>query len=147
MQQSPPSPKPQLCDSQGNPIARLYNLPNLPPKFLPRPEELAGIKQKLLGDESQKLVRIGVSPPVLVHGMGGIGKTVLAAAVGQEEEVRRRFPDGVVWVTLGKPTEGKTLNLIRRQIDIAGYLLGNRPVFGFEDTQQGKAATPATVGG
>ncbi|MCT7963375.1 NB-ARC domain-containing protein, partial [Laspinema sp. D1] len=120
------SPQPQF------PHTPLYNLPNLPPKFLPRPEELAEIKQKLLGDESQKLVMTGVSRRVGVQGMGGIGKTVLAAAVGQDEEVRRRFPDGVLWVTLGQ-----TPDILTRQIDIAGYLLGNRPYF--EDTQQGKA--------
>ncbi|MCT7969452.1 NB-ARC domain-containing protein [Laspinema sp. D1] len=120
------SPQPQF------PHTPLYNVPNLPPKFLPRPEELAEIKQKLLGDENQKLVMTGVSRHVGVQGMGGIGKSVLAAAVGQDEDVRRRFPDGVVWVTLGQ-----TPDILTRQIDIAGYLLGNRPYF--EDTQQGKA--------
>jgi WD40 repeat protein len=120
------SPQPQF------PHTPLYNLPNLPPKFLPRPEELAEIKQKLLGDESQKLVMTGVSRRLGVQGMGGIGKTVLAAAVGQDEDVRRRFPDGVVWVTLGQ-----TPDILTRQIDIAGYLLGNRPYF--EDIPHGKA--------
>ena len=37
-----------------------------------------------------------------LHGQGGIGKTVLAAAVAHDAEVRRHFPDGVFWVTLGE---------------------------------------------
>ncbi|MBO0351335.1 hypothetical protein J0895_20090, partial [Phormidium pseudopriestleyi FRX01] len=131
MQPSPRHPKPELPDSQGNRIAPLYNVPNLPPKFLPRPEELAQIKQKLLGNESQKLVMTGVSQRVGVQGMGGIGKTLLAAAVAQDEEVWRKFPDGVMWVTLGQ-----TPDIVTRQIDIADYLLGYRPYF--EDIPQGK---------
>ena len=34
--------------------------------------------------------------------MGGVGKTVLAAAIVQDPEVRAAFPDGVVWLTLGQ---------------------------------------------
>ncbi|MCT7954377.1 NB-ARC domain-containing protein [Laspinema palackyanum] len=127
LQQSSPS-----YPSYPSPPSPLYNVPNLPPKFLPRPEELAQIKQKLLGNESQKLVMTGVSQRVGVQGMGGIGKTLLAAAVAQEEEVQRQFPDGVMWVTLGQ-----TPDIVTRQTDIAGYLLGNRPYF--EDIPQGKA--------
>ncbi|MEB3830228.1 NB-ARC domain-containing protein, partial [Phormidium sp. CCY1219] len=108
-----------------------YHLPELPPKFLPRPEEIADIKAKLLGAESQKLVMTGVSRRVGVQGMGGIGKSVLAAAVGRDEQVQRRFPDGVVWVTLGQ-----TPNIVTRQVDIAFAFQGNRPYF--EDAQQGK---------
>lgn len=126
--------KPKLRDAEGNLIPALgqtYNLPALPPKFLPRPEEIAEIKAKLLGDESQKLVVTGVSRRVGVQGMGGIGKSVLAAAVGHDEEVRRRFPDGVVWVTVGQ-----TPDIVRRQQDLALALTGTRPYF--EDAQQGK---------
>jgi hypothetical protein len=34
--------------------------------------------------------------------MGGIGKTVLATALARDEEVRKAFPDGVLWVTFGQ---------------------------------------------
>ena len=37
-----------------------------------------------------------------LHGQGGIGKTVLAAALARDEAVRRHFPDGVFWVTVGE---------------------------------------------
>ncbi|QIR35378.1 hypothetical protein HCG51_00530 [Tolypothrix sp. PCC 7910] len=44
----------------------------------------------------------GKSRRVGVQGMGGIGKTVLAIALARDEEVRKAFPDGVLWVTLGQ---------------------------------------------
>ena len=34
--------------------------------------------------------------------MGGIGKTVLAKALTEDEVVQRDFPDGIVWITAGK---------------------------------------------
>jgi len=44
----------------------------------------------------------GKSRRLGVQGMGGIGKTVLATALAQDEEVRKAFPDGVFWVTFGQ---------------------------------------------
>jgi len=35
-----------------------------------------------------------------LHGLGGVGKTKLAAAVARKREVRRAFPDGIIWVAL-----------------------------------------------
>ncbi|BAY30193.1 WD repeat protein [Nostoc carneum NIES-2107] len=37
-----------------------------------------------------------------VQGMGGIGKTVLATALARDPDVRKAFPDGVLWVTFGQ---------------------------------------------
>ncbi len=37
-----------------------------------------------------------------LHGQGGIGKTVLACALARDDMVRRHFPDGVFWVTVGE---------------------------------------------
>src|SRR6185437_3963613 len=46
---------------------------------------------------------VGVTGAALgIHGQGGIGKTVLAAALARDVEVRRCFPDGVFWVTVGE---------------------------------------------
>jgi hypothetical protein len=45
---------------------------------------------------------IGQAGSFGLHGQGGIGKSVLAAAVARDDTVRRRFPDGVFWVTVGE---------------------------------------------
>ncbi len=39
-----------------------------------------------------------------LEGMGGIGKTVLAQAIVKDEIVRHAFPDGLVWITVGRET-------------------------------------------
>ncbi len=44
----------------------------------------------------------GAAARVGLQGMGGIGKSVLASALAHRPEVRRAFPDGVYWVTLGQ---------------------------------------------
>ncbi|MCT7983692.1 NB-ARC domain-containing protein, partial [Laspinema sp. A4] len=115
------------------PRSRLFNVPSLPLKFLPRSEEVEAIKAKLLGTESQTLVMTGVAQRVGVQGMGGIGKSVLAAAVARDEAVGERFPDGVLWVTLGQEP-----NVKARLVDCVGYFTGTLPYF--EDLPQGKAA-------
>jgi hypothetical protein len=44
-----------------------------------------------------------------VFGLGGIGKSTLAAAVTQSRRVPERFADGVLWVTLGQKPEVQAL--------------------------------------
>jgi NB-ARC domain len=41
--------------------------------------------------------------------MGGIGKTVLAIDLVNDDEVRRAFPDGIFWLTLGQTVESLQL--------------------------------------
>ena len=36
-----------------------------------------------------------------IHGWPGVGKTVLAARIAQDERIRQAFPDGVLWATVG----------------------------------------------
>jgi WD40 repeat protein len=84
------------------PLGKLSNVPNLPLNFLPRPDELKAIKTAVLVSTNQSVAVTGTAHRVGVQGMGGIGKSVLTAAIARDEEVRRAFPDGVLWVTLGQ---------------------------------------------
>ncbi|MEM9447549.1 MAG: NB-ARC domain-containing protein [Cyanobacteria bacterium P01_E01_bin.6] len=78
----------------GNTIGRLSpNVPKLPPHFLPREEDLTGIKAKVLGKNNQFVAVTTTRNAASIHGMGGIGKSVLASAVARDEEVRQAFPD------------------------------------------------------
>jgi antitoxin component HigA of HigAB toxin-antitoxin module len=56
--------------------------------------------------------------------MGGIGKTVLATALALDEEVRRAFPDGVIWITFGQ-----TPQILTWQSYIAQELGDNQAAF------------------
>ncbi len=72
----------------------------LPPRAFVAREELAGLRAAVLGAADGV---VGVTGAALgLHGQGGIGKTVLAAALARDEAVRRHFPDGVYWVTVGE---------------------------------------------
>ncbi|MEA5419162.1 NB-ARC domain-containing protein [Spirulina sp. CCNP1310] len=53
-----------------------------------------------------------------VQGMGGLGKTVLAAALARDNEVRRQFPDGIIWLTVG--TNPDCLALYQRLANTLG---------------------------
>ena len=53
--------------------------------------------------------------------MGGIGKTVLAAALGHDSEVRQAFPDGIYWLTVGQKP-----NLLDLQNQLLSQLTGSK---------------------
>ena len=57
-----------------------------------------------------------------LYGQGGIGKTVLAAAVARDPVVRRHFPDGVYWVTVGEGAD-----IVERQLALLARLGAPRP--------------------
>jgi hypothetical protein len=79
-------------------------LPELPPHFRPRPEAFARLAQSLLGELSGPEVHTGQARVTVLIGMGGVGKTALAAAL--VEAVRSRpttfLADGIYWLT-GSP--------------------------------------------
>jgi hypothetical protein len=66
----------------------------------------------------------GQSSAVGVQGMGGIGKTVLAAALAHDPQVRQAFPGGVYWLTIGqKPNLLELQNQLLRQLTCSSELL------------------------
>lgn len=99
------------------PLGALFGMPNLPPHFLGRPELLRRIKDALLVDLLKPVVITGGAARIGVQGMGGIGKSVLAAALARDPDVRRSYPDGIVWVAVGQHPD-----CVRLQHDLARYL-------------------------
>ncbi|MDG4604428.1 MAG: NB-ARC domain-containing protein [Defluviicoccus sp.] len=87
-------------------LGTMYGVPAQRPHFMPR-EELRTLKIALLRSDQGAVGVIGTpygqgNTPLGVQGMGGIGKTVLAIALVNDDEVRRAFPDGIYWLTLGQ---------------------------------------------
>jgi hypothetical protein len=72
-----------ILQAPAAPLGKLCPVPSLPPHFLPRPEDLDSVKEVLLADAEEPLVITGATRKVGVHGMVGIGKSVLAAALAQ----------------------------------------------------------------
>jgi WD40 repeat protein len=113
-------------------LGRLVNVPELPPNFLPRESDLERLKALVLGSSIKAVGLTGRTLRAGVHGMGGIGKSVLAAGLARDEDVRRTFPDGVLWITLGREPK---LTLL--QSELCGYL-GERGA-AFEHEHRGRA--------
>jgi WD40 repeat protein len=91
----------EIPKAEGGSMGKLNGVPELPPHYLPRLGDFTGLKHKLLVG-IQNAVITGQAPALGVQGMGGIGKTVLAAALAHNSEVRRAFPDGIYWMTVGQ---------------------------------------------
>ena len=73
--------------------------------------------------------------PVAVVGMGGVGKTVLAAAAVRERAVRGRFRDGVAWLAVAPGAD-----VLALQSELARRLGGGARVFGDADEGRGVLA-------
>jgi tetratricopeptide (TPR) repeat protein len=72
--------------------------PALPPYYIPREGDLQRLRDNLRQGGALALTA--------VYGMGGVGKSVLAAAIAHDAEAQRSFPDGVLWAMLGPGASG-----------------------------------------
>jgi len=93
-------------------MGKLHGVPELPPHYLPRTADLAGLKQKMLAGGANVGIT-GRPSAVGVQGMGGIGKTVLAAALAHDSEIGEAFSDGIYWLTIGqKPSLSRSMGWV-----------------------------------
>jgi hypothetical protein len=76
-------------------VGKLVAVPELPPHYLAQSDRIKQLRDILLVDLHKPVVVTGAAGRVGLHGMGGIGKSVLASALAHCPEVRRAFPDGV----------------------------------------------------
>jgi len=96
--------------------------------YIERPDELRALRDALFaGRQRQPLALTALA------GMGGIGKTVLAHALMRDSLVQDAFPDGVVWITIGKE---ETVDLLASFCEV-GKALG--------DDLQGYETLPAAI--
>ncbi|WP_253257685.1 NB-ARC domain-containing protein, partial [Microcystis aeruginosa] len=93
-----PEPKPVISASLKSSSYR-NQAPPKPSYFVERPEVSIELKQLLLSATTEKTGTLVISA---IYGLGGIGKSTLAAALAQEKEVQVFFPDGIFWATLGQ---------------------------------------------
>jgi WD40 repeat protein len=90
------------------PGGALYDVPQLPDEYVHR-DEVGRLRAALA---SSGVGTVGITGRAVgLHGQGGIGKSVLAAAVARDEPVRALFPDGIWWVTVGERADLVALQL------------------------------------
>jgi hypothetical protein len=104
----------------------LHGVPDLPAHWLSREAALATLKAKLLGGERSVAIT-GHGQALGIEGMGGIGKSVLAAALAHDKEVRQRFANGIYWMVIGQNP-----NLLNLQDELVRQLTGAAPGFATE---------------
>lgn len=115
--------------SPGRLGAALNGVPVLPDDHVARAEAIDQIWSDL---QSNATAGIGGERSVGLHGQGGVGKSVLAAAVCRDPRVRAAFPGGVLWLTVGERA-----NPLVVQSTLVS-MLGHRP--DFSTTLDGRAA-------
>jgi len=92
-----------------------HQAPQLPEHIVPRFEESEKLKHRLLNYSAKSSDVLVISA---IHGLGGIGKTILATVLAHDPEVKNRFSDGVLWATLGQ--EPDVLSLLSAWIQALG---------------------------
>jgi hypothetical protein len=114
--------------------------PPLPINFVERPAELAALRNALIADGGGRHVAL-----TALHGMGGIGKTILAQAICADDVTQQAFPDGIIWVTIGKES-GRDFVTHMREVakglndDLSRYDTGEGSIHQYRTTLRGKAA-------
>jgi hypothetical protein len=100
-------------------------LPVAPPALVDRPAVEAELRAAVLAARSS---------PVVLWGMGGAGKSVLAARLarevrnGQDRKLAAAFPDGVAWVQVGRERPMTAV-----QLDLARTLGEDNPDLGGDE--------------
>lgn len=111
------------------PLGELSGLPSLPPHFRPRPDETSALIARLLGDQATPTSAENWRRVTLVSGMGGVGKSVLAASSARSTSVRRVFTDGIFWVDArDHPDSTGLAEFVLRQVQAVAAADGGLPV-------------------
>jgi WD40 repeat protein len=94
-----PSSIPDVTEPSRMQAARYHNTaPALPVNYVERPEALAELRRTLYHDSKEgRSIMI-----TALQGMGGVGKTLLAQALAHDPLVQQEFPDGIIWIAMGK---------------------------------------------
>jgi WD40 repeat protein len=110
-----------LPDTYGKTPVTYLTVPPRVANYVERPEALEALRDALFSEDHRQPIAL-----TALAGMGGIGKTVLARALTEDEVVQRAFPDGIVWLTAGKERKRDFIEEMREVAkalgdDLSGY--------------------------
>jgi len=112
----------RIAGERPPPLGRTYRVPKPPLHFQPRVESLSTLARQFSLDAPERMTLDLASRIVTIHGMGGLGKSVLAAALAASTATRRLFFDGVVWLTFRRDDQDAN-----SQLRYAGEALNDDP--------------------
>ena len=75
--------------------AKPFQPPPTPEYYVDRPEVILDLKQLLLSYSGTLVITV-------IHGLGSVGKSTLAAALAHDADIQKHFCDGILWATLGQ---------------------------------------------
>ncbi|GIK64280.1 MAG: hypothetical protein BroJett018_20740 [Chloroflexota bacterium] len=78
-----------------------YQHIRLPEHYIPRDDLLDQVRLEMSSSGSAVIA---------LHGMGGVGKSVLVRALCNDQTMQGRFSDGILWMTLGSQVDEKMLS-------------------------------------
>lgn len=97
-------------------MGKFHGVPALPPHFLNRPDALDALRELVIADVDKPTLISAENRTTTVEGMGEIGKSVIATAFAHDRKVRFAFPNGIVWLTVGREPRMYELYRDRRGI-------------------------------
>ena len=90
----------------------------LPVPFQRRPEVFHAIRDSLLADLRRPVPVTASGRRVAIHGMSGVGKSVIATQIAMDPDIRIAFPDGVFWVDFSNQP-GAFADALRRDLIVS----------------------------
>ena len=80
------------------PVGQCFHVPKAPLHFRPRIEDFSRLAGLFQIDQPSRIALPASERSVVLQGMAGLGKSVLAASLARSTALRRQFPDGIVWL-------------------------------------------------
>ena len=105
------------------PLGRLHGaVPAIPPRFQPRPDDMMRLAESVLIDRKRPITLTDTERATVLHGISGVGKSVMAASFARATTTRRAFSDGIFWLSVGEKAD--PLPLVRQLAQLLGGLKG-----------------------
>ena len=135
--------------------------PPPPSLIIGREDDLRNLKENLgISGKSKTTIQILTA----IKGWPGVGKTTIASALAQDEDIRKAFPDGILWTSLGQEPNllseiaawGRALGtdellrartLEEAQAQLTALLRNKKMLLIIDDVWEPEHAKPFTVGG
>lgn len=117
----------ELLRVLSNPPAALGRLlgdvPEVPPHYRPRVDANSRLARDVMLGRNEAVTVISRQRITLLHGMGGSGKSVVAAALARSTAARQAFADGIAWLAPDADTSPEAL--LRALGDLLGGITRN----------------------